>query len=83
MIFFYIYGQKSVEKRMQDGYSFANYKLFLDVTSCSPLQRREGSVTSNLQFCRICKKQGKGYSQEVECGMLTYNGRNRQAYWYL
>lgn len=57
MISFYIYGYKSVEKRMQDGYSFANYKLFLDVTSCSPLHGRERSVTCNLKFGRICKKE--------------------------
>lgn len=70
--------RNQLKKRMQDGCSFANYKLFLDVTYCSTLQRQEGSVTCNLQFSRICKKQGKGYSQDMECGMLTYNGRNRQ-----
>ena len=57
--FFTFMVRSQFKKRMQDGYSFANYKLFLDVTYCSTFQRREGSVTCNGNLVKFVRSRAK------------------------
>ena len=77
-VFFYIYGQKSVEKKDARWVQFCKLQTVprCNMLFTTPETRKKCHL--QLQFGRICKKQGKGYSHDVECGMLTNNGRNRQ-----
>ena len=57
--FFTFMVRSQLKKRMQDGCSFANYKLFLDVTYCPTFQRREGSVTCNGNLVKFVRSRAK------------------------